>query len=343
MTARHAHLVGSLPGSSTEDAMSEAMRRLGPLLTRLPDGETGDRRNWIIHIIESLRSHPDLEVVKRGDWSDYDKTPRLRIRKGHRLYGAALDFGHVATTEEAFPVLERLAAEHDRPDLSYQVGVPGDLDMAVFTLGMPAALRHRGAFTEATVSEMRRAHAVTGDRGVFQIEIPVELVMLGRLPGPARPAAARVLGGQIGALAAGAPEGSRLGIHLCLGDMNHKAFGQLGDAGPLVDLANAIGRAWPPGRTLEFVHAPLAAADQPPSTDPAFYEPLRRLALPDGCRFVAGYAHEDQPMADQRRIRTMVEAQLEAPADVSTPCGLGRRSEPAGYAALDRIGELCTD
>ena len=78
MTERYAHLVGSLPGASAYEAMSMAMKLLGGRLHSLPDGETGERRNWIISIVESLRSHPDLELAKQGDWSDYDKTPRLK-------------------------------------------------------------------------------------------------------------------------------------------------------------------------------------------------------------------------------------------------------------------------
>ena|SRR6266568_9635038 len=101
---RSAHLVGSIPAPDAEAAMSMALERLGPLLRTLPDGETGDRRNWINHIIEGFRDdHPDLELARDGDWSDYDRTPRFRVRHGHRLFGANLDFGHV-------PVVERQLA-----------------------------------------------------------------------------------------------------------------------------------------------------------------------------------------------------------------------------------------
>jgi hypothetical protein len=58
MTGRYVHLVGSLPRASAYEAMSTAMKILGGRLHSLPDGETGERRNWIISIIESLRSHP---------------------------------------------------------------------------------------------------------------------------------------------------------------------------------------------------------------------------------------------------------------------------------------------
>jgi hypothetical protein len=51
-------------------------------------------------------------------------------------------------------------------------------------------------------------------------------------------------------LAAAAPAGARFGVHLCLGDMNHKAYGRMTDAAPLVQLANAIAARWPAGRPI---------------------------------------------------------------------------------------------
>ena len=80
MGVRRAHLVGSIPAAIAAKAMRLAVERLGPELDYLPDGETGARRTWVISMIEALRVHPDFRVVKDGDWSDYDKTPRWDTR-----------------------------------------------------------------------------------------------------------------------------------------------------------------------------------------------------------------------------------------------------------------------
>src|SRR3546814_786973 len=77
---RFAHLVGSIPASDGAAAMKLAKDELGSHLRWLPDGETGDRQDWVASIIDGLRTHPDLELSKEGDWSDYDSTPRFRIR-----------------------------------------------------------------------------------------------------------------------------------------------------------------------------------------------------------------------------------------------------------------------
>jgi hypothetical protein len=342
MADREAHLVGSLPGAKPAEAMATALEILGPYLRTLPDGETGERRNWVISIIEGLRIHPDLELRKAGDWSDYDKTPVMKIRRGRTLYGASLNFGHVDAVRDSYPEFQSATAAAGRSDLAFQEGVPGDFDLAMFTLGPAGALRHRRPFTEATLAEIRDVAGIAGRSTLFQIEVPVELVLLAKAPAPARPALAKLLARRVTGLAAAAAEGTRFGVHLCLGDMNNRAFGTMSDVEPLVLLANAIVRGWPEGRTLDILHAPFAAADQPATTDLAFYEPLKDLALPAGVRFAAGFAHESQSLADQLTIRSIIDEALNREVTISAACGLGRRSEAAGRAVLERNAELCT-
>jgi hypothetical protein len=108
--------------------MRLAVQRLGPDLGYLPDGETGVRRNWVIGMIEGFRSHPDLRLVKDGDWSDYDKTPRFALQPGHRLYGAALDLGITAAARAAMSEFDtQCAALADGTQPGPLVGHPVDV------------------------------------------------------------------------------------------------------------------------------------------------------------------------------------------------------------------------
>ena len=340
MAERDAHLVGSLPGETPAEAMRTALEILGPRLRSLPDGETGERRNWVISIIESLRNHRDLQLKKTGDWSDYDKIPVLQVRRGHTLYGANLDFGHVAAVTESYPVFREVAAAAGRPDLAFQEGVPGDFDLAMFTLGPAGALRQRRAFTEATLTEIRQVGAITGPDTLFQIEVPAELVLLAKAPPQVRPALAKVLARPTIGLAAGSAPGTRFAVHLCLGDMNNKAFGTMSDVSPLALLSNAIVAGWPADRPLDLIHAPFAAADHPATIDPSFYEPLQTLVVPTGTRFAAGFAHESQSIENQRTIRGMIEGHLGGEVVIAAACGLGRRTPEDGRAVLERMAEL---
>ena len=57
-----AHLIGSVPLPTTEDVFRRLGATLGPLLSRMPDGETGERRRWIYWQRTMLERHPAMEV-----------------------------------------------------------------------------------------------------------------------------------------------------------------------------------------------------------------------------------------------------------------------------------------
>jgi hypothetical protein len=343
--ARNVHLVGSTPFDSTDEALDIALTRLAGRLRSLPDGETGERRNWIIHIVESLRNHPDLEVTREGTWGDYDDTLTFRIRPGHTLRGESLDFGHVANVEDSYPrfVAQREARGISPDELRFQVGIPGDFDMALFTLGPRAAFLGRRPFTDTTVDEIRRIGAIAGDDVVFQLEIPAELVLVARVPGQLQPLIAMLLARGLRDVAKKSPPGTRFGIHLCVGDMNQRALGRMRDVRPLVLLANAIARAWPASRPLDFIHAPFAAAVEPPPLDPAFYAPLKDLRLAESTRFIAGIVHEGRSLDEERGLVSLIERLTGRRVDVATACGLGRRDREAALATIEQAAALCDD
>lgn len=320
--------------------MELALGKLGGRLRSLPDGETGERRNWIIHIVEGLRDHPDIEVAKEGDWSDYDRTPRFRMARGKRLSADALRLGYADAFRANYGTFKALREKHGLPDLAYQVGIPGDLDLALFSFGPVGILTKRRPFTEAALREITAIQREAGTDVVFQIEVPAELVFVAQMPGILRPLVARYMAGGIRRLARLSPSGTRFGIHLCLGDMNHHALVRMADVGPVVQLGNAIARGWPAGRSLEYIHAPFAAADIAPVLDQSWYQPLSKLALPAGTRFVAGCIHEDLSIQDQRTVIETIERLLGKRVDLATACGLGRRDRAAAESTLDRIVEL---
>lgn len=338
---RRTLLVGSIPAGSAEEAMTLAMREVGPYLRYIPDGETGERDRWVVSIINSLRSHPDLEVRKEGNWSNYKDQLNFAVRKGHTLTGESLDFGHVAAYQDSWPVFERLREEFHRPDLVFQVGIPGDFDMALFALGLTGPFRHRRPFTEATVREIEQIYASAGDEVLFQIEVPAELVFVTQVPRSVQPVMAAWLGGIVANLARRAPQGARFGVHLCLGDLGHKALGTLRDATPLVRLTEAIIRRWPTEHPLEYVHAPLAAGEEPPVLDASFYRPLGSLRLPAATRFVAGLLHEARSLDELHQILAQLDSLLGQPVDVAASCGLARRGADAAITVMRQSAELC--
>lgn len=263
------------------------------------------------------------------------------VRRGHRLRGETLDFGYVSAYDDAQPPFHRLRAEFDQPHLAFQVGVPGDLDMALFSMGVTGPFRHRRPFTDATVSAMEQIYQRGGDGVLFQLEVPAELVFVTKMPPPLSQLMAGWLGKVVTTLAARMPAGARFGVHLCLGDLGHKALTRMRDTAPVVRLAESIVRQWPTGRPLEYVHAPLAAGEDPPTTNPRFYRPLHRLRLPNGTRFVAGLLHEDRSVDELRALLDQVDSLLGERVDVAAACGLARRGPDAALRVMRQGAELC--
>lgn len=340
---RAAHLVGSIPAEKTAEAMQLALELLGRRLHSLPDGEPGARRNWIIHIIDSFRNHPDLELRRDGDWSSYQRVPVFGVRRGRRLTEASLDLGHAASYAESYAEFRKLREQAGTPGLSFQAGIPCDFDLAMFTLGPLGALRWGGAFRKALLRELQQLHALGGADMVFQLEAPVEMVSVARMPEVLQSALASFLASRLAGLARDAPSGARFGVHLCLGDLNHEALGRLKTARPIATLVNALARAWPEDRPLEFIHVPFASGTGTAPTDSRFYAPLQRVVLPERTRFVAGLVHERWTEAQTRPVLQLVEAALGRKVDVAAACGLGRRSRDEAVQVMRTTLALCWD
>jgi hypothetical protein len=162
---------------------------------------------------------------------------------------------------------------------------------------------------------------------VFQIETPAALIAVASGDDAAAAGTAGHLAAMTVQLPAAMPEGTRFGVHLCLGDLNHKSLANTKDITPAVLVANELAAAWTSGRTLEFIHVPFAAAEEPPSFDPAFYEPLRQLDIPESVRFIAGCIHESPSSDKQVELLKLIENRLGREADVAAACGLGRRPD----------------
>lgn len=331
---RTVHLVGTIPARDTRQALGLVLETVGDRVGgHIPDGETGDRRDWIGRLIESLREHPDLELKRDGDWSDYETTPAFRVRNGHRFRSVALDY--VENFERSWPEFEKVRAELGRGDLSFQVGIPGPIDVAFAATGFApvGGLRWSRVFEDATIEEIRSIHERAGTDVVFQLEIPieVELAIRARFLGPL---GRRWLAGRILRVVRQAPTGSRWGFHLCVGDLNHRSFSRLKNATVPVKLTNALVAAFPDDKVLEFVHMPFAHAVEPPSTDDAFYAPLRNLKL-NGSRFAAGFVHEGLELDALRGIQQTIESLVGHPVDVAASCGLGRRDPVSARRNLE--------
>ncbi len=342
---KHAvHFVGSYPAGNIEAAMRAQIEQT-PSVRFISDGETGDRANWVVSLIESYRHNSAFTLVKDGHWTSYTDCPEFAVSKDHTLTPKDFALSYSTYALQAWPVLQKLRQEYNRPDLKLQVGIPHALDLTLFTMGLagladPANLT---VATQATLQQISRIYEELGNNVVFQIETPaslsVSLLPQDQLPPSLLPAA---LGKSIADLAAQAPSGAQFGVHLCLGDLGHESRGQLQTRQPSVNLANAIAQNWPHGRTLEYIHEPIAAGQHPPLLDRAAYESLSKLQLPVATHYVAGLVHEAASDEDQLRVLQWIKecAPKGLAIDIATACGLGRRDQQQAQQLVERMSTL---
>jgi hypothetical protein len=331
---RRAHLVGSIPGTSAAEAMDAALTRLAPYLLTLSDGETGLRAGWIGLCLRNLADNPDLELVGGvREFVDYETVLQYRLRPGGTLTvgNLAACLPYAAAFQQSFPAFRALRDRHGRPDLPFQVGIPAHLDLSVDAFGFPNGLDP--AYFEpslaATASQVRQIGEAGGSDVVFQLETPAGLISVATAAAEAAPETARNVAMQLAELPAAVPAGTRFGVHLCLGDLNHKAMATMPDIMPAVLLANELAVQWPADQILEFIHIPFAAAEEPPTFSHSFYEPLALLDLPAPTHFVAGCIHESLSSERQIELLRLIEHYIGREADVAAACGLGRRPEVA--------------
>ncbi|MGW4243084.1 hypothetical protein [Nocardia sp. NPDC004722] len=342
--ARAVHLVGSFPATNTGEAMRAMLDRAGPLLETLPTGETRRYDRYIMPIIEDLVTQGLLIEVPQPRWRLSQAPTAHHVAPGVELHGDRMDLGYAAETADALPTFRAMRGERCLAGLALQVGMATDFTITTVALACAARRRHRKAFAAAMAREIAAIHALAGEDAVIQLEAPAELVIAAKTQ-PLHRIVGRLLrfGRGIGALAAAAPEGTRFGVHLCLGGMNNKARTTLRDTRPLVALANSVARHWPSGRTLEYIHGPLAAGDIPPPTDTAFYAPLADLRLGAGTRFHAGFVHETPTEAEQIATLGMIEHALGHRLDgVASACGLGSRTRPVAESLITRAATLAS-
>jgi hypothetical protein len=337
--SRKTHLVGAWPGRGPEHAMEVALTNLGPHLNSMSDGETGDRALWVTASMDALRANPDLETVHDGGWTDYNDLAQWKIKDGQKMSAGNVRLPYARAFDASFTPFKELRERFGRPDLRFQVGIPlpGDIALYSFGEGIFVDPEPVEAFTEATLREIREIAEIGGDDVVFQLETCLALVAVAQAPDEEQAAVATQMAKYLTDIAAGSPEGTRFGIHICLGDFHHKAIATMRDIRPVVLVANAVVEGWPQGRILEFVHAPFAAANEPPVEGDAFYAPLADLALPEDTRFIAGFIHESLELDAHRELLDRIEGLLGRQVDIAAACGLGRRpSEDEAWDAMQK-------
>jgi hypothetical protein len=324
-----AHLVGSVPLESADAVFRAVADRLGSRVTRIPDGETGDRAGWIGIQLPMLTAHPQLEctgsrILQEGVAS----MPTFRLRPGTDPGALVIpspgyaDFA--AASYQAFTALKKDSVIG--PATRFQVSLPTPL--AVPMVFLPDdQLAVEPAFRAMILAEIDGICAeIPHDELAIQWDVSPEFIVL---EGAWRTQLTDIPGGiasRLAGLGNHVPAEVALGYHLCYGDLGHKHVVEPRDTGNLVDIANRVAAALT--RPLNWVHMPVPRDRD----DPGYFAPLQDLRLAPDSDLYLGLVHATDGVAGARR-RIAAAAPFRDAFGVGTECGMGRRA-PAGIPAL---------
>ncbi len=331
----HVHLVGSVPLPDCEQVFRRLSGALGPHLSRIPDGETGERARWIYFQRTMLEQHPAMETdptvpklrLTQWDGKLLRETPLLRFKPGIDPDAVAFDTGYDRAAIHSYGIFRRLRDENViPPGVRLQVALPTPIasgTMYVSPKARDAYLRvYEGALLKALASIVSAIPAV--DLAI-QIDVCQEVLVFENYF-PERPEDFKAqIFAELGRLGDAVPEGIETGYHLCYGSPYDEHLVQPKDMGILAELMNGIGAAVK--RRLDFLHIPVPK----PRHDEAYFAPLRSWKQRPETRLYLGLLHHNDPSGDAARIATA--RKFVSNFGVASECGWGR-TDPARLEGL---------
>src|SRR5262245_13264284 len=119
MSARHVHLVGSVPMRDAREVFETVSAALGQHLLRIPDGETGKRLDWITWLEPLFADHRAFEPsgTKFRLHAGVEGRTRYRLRPGKTITDVAFNnLFYADIARQSYDVFADLKRHHDTID-----------------------------------------------------------------------------------------------------------------------------------------------------------------------------------------------------------------------------------
>lgn len=336
---RHVHLVGSVPFASAREVFETVSAALGSRLKRIPDGETGERSDWITWLEPAFADNPALEKSDELFRIHATGTARIRYRlkPGKSVRDVRFDnlfYADIAKQSYAdFSALKR--AGKIGKDVKFQIDlVPAHSVIWLFLqddLHQPLD----PVFNEALKREIDKiAVALPHDQIAIQFDVASavfarlqrnEPSVYGKNRDEMLASFARIIAG----LAEHVPADIDLMFHFCYGDSNHKHVIEPRDMGDMVDMANVLVTTI--RRPIALIHMPVPRD----RSDDAYFAPLAGLKLKPETELCLGLVHYTDGV-DGTRKRLATAERYARGFSIATECGFGRR-DPETIPELLRI------
>jgi hypothetical protein len=346
MTVRDVHLVGSIPLADSRAVFETVSAALGPRLRSIPDGETGERSDWITWLEPIFSGHPAFEPS--GETFQLHaglarKDRRHRLKPGVAPGDVKFDnLFYADIASQSYAVFADLKRQGKIPaHCKFQVDlvpahsvtwlfVQDDLHQSIDPI-----------FNDALLREIDKIGAgIPHDELAIQFDIAS--AVFARLErnvpnsyGQSKEEMQETFAGIVIRLAAHVPADIDLMFHFCYGDAGHRHVIEPTDMGDMVDFANRLTARLP--RPIQLIHMPVPRD----RSDAAYFAPLARLRLNPATKLCLGLVHHTDGI-DGTRARLATAQRFVTDFSIATECGFGRR-DPKTIPELLRIHALASD
>src|SRR5664279_4280420 len=334
---RDVHLVGSVPLADARAVFATVGAALGRRLKRIPDGETGERSDWITCLEPAFADNPALEKSDELFRIHATGTARMRYRLKPGKTASDVSFGNLFYADIAKQSYAEFA------ELKRQGVVPKDcrfqIDLvpahSVIWLFLQDDLHQPldPVYNEALKREIDKiAHALPHDQ--IAIQFDVASAVFARLQRNEPNAYGKNRGEMLASfskiltdLANHVPADIELMFHFCYGDSNHKHVVEPNDMGDMVDVANRLSADIK--RPINLIHMPVPRDRM----DDSYFEPLTRLRIRPETELSLGLVHYTDGVAGTQK-RLAVAEKYATQFSIATECGFGRRDPATGLTAF---------
>lgn len=337
--SRNVHLVGSVPMANAEDVFASVGAALGRLVKRMPDGETGERGDWITWLEPVFADNPAF--IKSGEFFRVHASgtgrERYTLKPGVALEDVTFpNLFYAGIAAQSYAIFRRLKDAGKIPgETKFQVDlVPAHSVVWLFLVEeLHASIDP--IYNDALKREVDRIAAVV-PHGELAIQFDIASAVFARLErnevgryGRTKAEMQDAFAAIVTDLGNRVPAGADLLYHLCYGDSGHRHVVEPTDMGDMVEFANRVSRRIT--RPIQLIHMPVPRN----RADDAYFAPLRRIELRPETELCLGLVHYTDGI-DGAKARLAAAKRYVRNFSIATECGFGRR-DPVTIPALLRL------
>ena len=318
-------MLGSVPLRSTQEVFTKVAASLPDRLQAIPDGETGDRWNYIGWQLQ--RFPPEMRRMDFGgtELPVGSEKPKYDIQS---IQPTGYDEAAIASYAE---FVQLRAAGAILPSVRFQIGLPTPINCVIGHIKPELQAEIEPLYEQRLVESLDTiVKHLPHDDIVIQWDLCFDMIALEydrgsldntRFKAHFTPVKEGLLD-RLERMCQRIPSDIGLAFHLCHGDLKHKHFFEPIDTGLSVEFGNEILGLVGKTHAVEWIHIPVPRDRK----DVRYFKLLNRLKLQgrgSRTRLYLGLVHANDEGGSRERIKA-ASSVYNGSFGVATECGLGR-------------------